>query len=89
MMMGATGGMDDGSPPVSSSAAAPLVKILTTSIAPSSWQAAGGNGTIAEYSGLIVVNHNARVHAQVEQVLKMVRQAAAAGEKPAVIEEPR
>jgi hypothetical protein len=91
MMMGAgsaDGGMADAAPPASSSAAMRILHILTTSIAPSSWQSTGGSGsgTIAEYNGLIVVNHNARVHAQVEQVLKMVRQAAAAGDTPAVIE---
>jgi hypothetical protein len=50
-----------------------------------SWQTAGGVGAIAEYNGLIVVNHNARVHAQVEQLLEMLRQAAASGDKPAII----
>jgi hypothetical protein len=74
------GGAGYGGPPTSSTEADRLVNILMTSIAPSSWQAAGGTGTIAEYNGLIVVNHNARVHAQVEQLLKMLRQAAASGQ---------
>ncbi|MBW3597657.1 MAG: hypothetical protein KY475_10315 [Planctomycetes bacterium] len=71
-------------PPVSSPAAGRLVNILTRSVAPSSWQSRShtGTGAIAEYQGLIVVNHNARVHAQIEQVLAMLRQAAASGRKP-------
>lgn len=80
MMMGSSEGMAGpagyGGPPTTSVAAERLVNILTSSIVPNTWQAAGGTGTIAEYNGLIVVNHNARVHAQVEQLLKMLREAA-------------
>jgi general secretion pathway protein D len=72
-------------PPVTSPGAERLVSLLTRSVAPSSWQSRGGSGVIAEYDGLVIVNHNARAHEQIERVLKMLREAAATGDKPSVI----
>ena len=50
--------------------------LITTAVKPDSWQDMGGFGTISEYKGLIVINHNARTHKEVENVLKMLREAA-------------
>lgn len=63
-------------PTVSSPAGQRLVNILTSAVKPATWQSAGGVGSIAEFQGLIVVNHNARVHAQIEQMLQQLRKAA-------------
>lgn len=53
-----------------------LMHLITTAVKPDSWQEMGGFGTISEYKGLIVINHNARTHKDVENVLKMLREAA-------------
>lgn len=53
-----------------------LINLITTAVKPDSWQDMGGFGTISEYQGLIVINHNARTHKEVENVLKMLREAA-------------
>jgi hypothetical protein len=63
-------------PTVSSPAGQRLVNILTSAVKPATWQSAGGVGSIAEYQGLIAVNHNARVHAQIEHMLQQLRKAA-------------
>ncbi len=53
-----------------------LMHLITTAVKPDSWEDMGGFGTISEYKGLIVINHNARTHKEVENVLKMLREAA-------------
>jgi hypothetical protein len=57
-------------------AAQRLMSLITTAVKPDSWSEMGGFGTISEYRGLIVINHNARTHKEVENVLKMLREAA-------------
>jgi Protein interacting with poly(A)-binding protein len=57
-------------------AAQRLMDLITTAVKPDSWADLGGFGTISEYRGLIVINHNARTHKEVESVLKMLREAA-------------
>ncbi len=56
--------------------AARLMDLIVTAVDPGSWQDTGGFGTISEYEGLIVVNHNARTHKKIDHVLSMLRQAA-------------
>jgi hypothetical protein len=56
--------------------AARLMDLITTAVDPGTWQDTGGFGTISEYEGLIVVNHNARTHKKIENVLSMLRQSA-------------
>jgi len=53
-----------------------LKRLLQTAVKPGSWSEAGGIGTISEYNGLIVINHDAKTHRQIENVLKMLREAA-------------
>lgn len=53
-----------------------LKKLISTAVKPESWSDVGGLGTISEYNGLIVVNHTPKVHQKIEDVLKMVREAA-------------
>ena len=54
-----------------------LIHVITTAVAPDSWEDTGGFGTVSEYSGLFVVNHNARTHRQIEKVLAMLRESVA------------
>ena len=56
--------------------AARLMDLIITAVEPNSWQDTGGFGTISEYEGLIVVNHNPRTHKKIESVLSMLRQSA-------------
>jgi hypothetical protein len=53
-----------------------LKNLIRTAVKPGSWSEEGGLGTISEYNGLIVINHNSKVHQKVEDVLKMLREAA-------------
>ncbi len=79
MMMG--GGMGDGMGGAAAHRAASrseqLMAILTTSIKPDSWEQVGGQGTIAEFDGLLVIRQDPRVHKQVAEVLEMIRDATA------------
>ena len=56
--------------------AARLMDLITTAVDPQTWQQMGGFGTISEYEGLIVVNHSARTHKKIENVLTMLRESA-------------
>lgn len=77
MMGGGGGGMESGRPRSEEEIRAErLMHLITTAVKPDSWQDMGGFGTISEYKGLIVINHNARTHKEVENVLKMLREAA-------------
>ena len=83
-MMPGMGGMGGGMGPRSRPApttdherkAARLMDLIITAVEPNSWQDTGGFGTISEYEGLIVVNHNPRTHKKIENVLSMLRQSA-------------
>ena len=79
-MMPGMGGMGGGGRPQPTTEherkAARLMDLIITAVEPSSWQDTGGFGTISEYEGLIVVNHNARTHKKIENVLSMLRQSA-------------
>jgi hypothetical protein len=62
-----------------------LMNLITTAVDPGSWhswQQSGGFGTISEYEGLIVVNHSARTHKKIENVLKMLRESAGLPPQP-------
>ena len=77
MMGGGGGGMASGTPRTDEEIRAErLMHLITTAVKQESWQDMGGFGTISEYKGLIVINHNARTHKEVENVLKMLREAA-------------
>ncbi|MCY2967002.1 MAG: permease prefix domain 1-containing protein [Planctomycetota bacterium] len=55
-----------------------LAELLTRSVAEQSWMDAGGAGTVMEYNGLLVVNQQPKVHAQIRKLLQMLRAAQAA-----------
>ena len=76
-MGGGMGGLGGGYPlTAAQERAESLKRLLQTAVKPSSWSEVGGIGTISEYNGLIVINHDAKTHKQVENVLKMLREAA-------------
>jgi general secretion pathway protein D len=54
-----------------------LQRVIHTTVAPDSWQASGGAGTMEEFGGLLVVNQSEEVHERVEKLLQMLREAAA------------
>lgn len=83
-MGGMPGGMAGGRPMTDEEQrAARLMNLITTAIAPDTWADMGGYGTISEYKGLIVINHNARTHKAVENVLMMLRESAKLPQSPA------
>lgn len=53
-----------------------LKTLIQTAVKPDSWQDQGGYGTISDYNGLLVINHTGKTHKQIENVLKMLREAA-------------
>lgn len=76
---GGFGGMGGGAPVPLTEAerkAESLKNLIRTAVKPGSWSEEGGLGTISEYNGLIVINHTPKVHQKVEEVLKMLREAA-------------
>lgn len=52
-----------------------LITTITNTVVPSSWDAVGGQGSIASFNGLLVVNQTATVHANIEKLLRMLREA--------------
>jgi hypothetical protein len=70
------GMMPGGSAPSREERSFTFVQMVRTTIGQQHWQEGGGFGAIAAYDGLLVVNHNTRVHQQVERLLEMLRAAA-------------
>lgn len=52
-----------------------LIDLITSNVAPQSWDSVGGPGSISEFNGLVVVAQTAHVHREVEHVLDMLRKA--------------
>ncbi len=74
---GGFGGAEGGPPLTEAQQRAESLKdLIQTAVKPASWSNVGGIGTISEYNGLIVINHDSKTHKQVENVLKMLREAA-------------
>jgi hypothetical protein len=74
--MGGMGGGEMAPLTESQQRAESLKQLIQTAVKPASWSEVGGIGTISEYNGLIVINHDAKTHKQVENVLRMLREAA-------------
>ena len=60
-----------------------LLKIITTTIEPDSWDAVGGAGSIVEYQGALIVSQTQDVHRQLQQLLDDLRKVAKAKRGPA------
>ena len=50
-----------------------LVKVITTSVQPQSWEKLGGGGTIAIYQGNLVVSQFFQNHIQIDALLQAIR----------------
>ena len=53
-----------------------LIRLITTTVQPDSWDEVGGPGTIAEYKGLVTISQTREVHEEVERLLNMLHRAA-------------
>jgi hypothetical protein len=53
-----------------------LMKIITESCAPESWDEVGGPGSVSDFYGLFIVSQTDRTHRQVEHFLDKLREAA-------------
>jgi len=53
-----------------------LLRLITTTVRPDSWDEVGGPGTVAEYKGLVVVSQTWEVHEKIERLLNMLHAAA-------------
>lgn len=54
-----------------------LMNVITSTVAPDTWQASGGFGTVTYYGDMLIVRQNARTHREVEKLLKLLRETAA------------
>ncbi len=53
-----------------------LIRLITITVRPDSWDEVGGPGTVAEYKGLVTISQTREVHEQVERLLNMLHRAA-------------
>ena len=53
-----------------------LIRLVTTTVQPDSWDEVGGPGTISEYKGLIAISQTREIHEEVERLLNMLHRAA-------------
>lgn len=58
-----------------------LIDVITSTIAPDSWDEVGGPGSIADFKGLVTVNGAQDVHEQIERLLNMLHQAGGLEER--------
>ena len=58
-----------------------LIEVITTSIAPQTWNEQGGPGTICEYDGLLIINATSAVQTQVADLLDKISIRLTAREK--------
>lgn len=58
-----------------------LIKVMTTTVAPDSWDEVGGPGSIYDFKGLVTVSQTQDVHEQVEKLLNLLHQAGGLEEK--------
>lgn len=54
-----------------------LMQLVRTTVAPRTWDENGGDGSLAVYNGLMVVNQSSAVHNDITALLRMLREAAA------------
>ena len=80
---GEMGGMGNGGSSTSrqrrakknSESLARLEEVLFNAVEPRTWAEFGGYGTLAEFDGLLIINHNVQAHRKIERVLAMLRKA--------------
>ena len=53
-----------------------LMGLLMDSVESDSWAEVGGEGSVSEFNGLLVVKQSARVHEKIADLLEMLRKAA-------------
>jgi general secretion pathway protein D len=61
-------------------AANELVGIITSTVAPQSWDEVGGPASINDFNGLFIVSQTDSIHAEVEHLLGMLQRAAGLGD---------
>lgn len=53
----------------------PLVDLITTTVAPQSWDEVGGPGSVERYQGILTVRQTRAIHRELERTLNMMRRA--------------
>ncbi|MFN0054797.1 MAG: permease prefix domain 1-containing protein [Planctomycetales bacterium] len=53
-----------------------LADVITETVEPESWGAVGGAGSVVEYNGLLIARQTREVHAEIRQLLEMMRKSA-------------
>lgn len=73
----AAGGMGGGGPVVRETES--LADVIAVTIDPTSWDSAGGTGSIVQYHELLVVKNSQTVHGKIKSLLEMMRISALGG----------
>ncbi|MFN0020169.1 MAG: hypothetical protein ACKVP0_18060 [Pirellulaceae bacterium] len=60
---------------------ADLMKTITVTVVPDSWDEVGGPGSLADFKGLLTISQTQEVHEQIEKLLNMLHQAGGLEEK--------
>lgn len=60
---------------------ADLMKTITVTVVPDSWDEVGGPGSLADFKGLLTVSQTQEVHEQIEKLLNMLHKAGGLEEK--------
>ncbi len=55
--------------------------VVTTTVAPDSWDDVGGPGSIADFKGLMTISQTQQVHEDIEKLLNMLHKAGGLEEK--------
>jgi HAAS domain-containing protein len=63
-----------------------LIRLISSTVDPDSWDEVGGPGTIAEYKGLLAISQTREIHEEVERLLNMLHQAAGLEQRVKVVE---
>ena len=58
-----------------------LMEVITTTVAPDSWDEVGGPGSLADFKGLLTISQTQEVHEQIENLLNMLHKAGGLEEK--------
>jgi general secretion pathway protein D len=71
---GGMGGMGGYPNPAPTAPIDNLIRVIVNTIEPDSWQEVGGSGTLENMNDMLVINHEYRVHHQIERLLENLRE---------------
>lgn len=70
---GSGGSPGGGASSVPTPAGGALLHVITSTIYPNTWDEVGGNGSLAEFNGLLIIKQSQTVHHEITRLLEMMR----------------